>query len=205
MKFSTVSWTKDGTGFFYSRFDEPKEGQEYSGVNYYQKLYYHRLGTPQKQDQLIYERKDEKEWGFSGHVTEDGEYLIITVSRGTEDKKLIFYVHLPDGKVPESCVVNELVSKFEWEYDFLGHDGSTFYFFTDNQAPKGRVIAVDTKQANSESWKTIVPETSESIQSVSLLGNTLFVNCLEDATSVVRRYHLNGDRLDDLKLPGWER
>lgn len=202
VKFSSVSWTKDGAGFFYSRFDEPKEGQEYSGVNYYQKLYYHRLGTSQSKDQLIYERKDEKEWGFSGIVSDDGDYLVIIVSRGTEDKKLVFYAELSEGKVSEQISIRELVTKFEWDYDFLGNDGSVFYFYTDNQSPKGRVIAVDTKKASPEQWKIIVPESAESIQSVSLLESRLFVNCLQDATSVVRRYKLDGTREEDLKLPG---
>ena len=90
VKFSGVSWTPDNRGFFYSRYDEPKAGEELTGVNYYQKLYYHTLGEPQDKDRLVYERKDQKEWGFRGRVTEDGRYLVISVWRGTEVKNQVF-------------------------------------------------------------------------------------------------------------------
>ena len=84
VKFSGASWTPDGKAFYYSRYDEPKAGAEFTDSNYYQKLYLHQLGTPQAEDKLIYERKDEKEWGFGGYVTEDGRYLIIAVWRDPE-------------------------------------------------------------------------------------------------------------------------
>ena len=116
VKFSRVSWTPDSQGFYYSRYDEPPPGQQYTGQNYFQKLYYHRLGQPQEQDTLVYERKDQKEWGFDGEVTEDGRYLIISVWRGTEQKNLVFYKDLQN---PGSPVV-ELISEFEAEYGFLG-------------------------------------------------------------------------------------
>ena len=91
IKFSGTSWTKDNQGFFYSRYDEPNESTKFEDVNYYQKLYYHRLGTTQTEDTLIYHRPDQKEWGFSGGVTEDGKYLIISVWLGTDSKNLLFY------------------------------------------------------------------------------------------------------------------
>ena len=89
-----AAWLKDSSGFFYSRYDEPKAGEKYTGANYYQKLYYHKLGDEQSQDKLIYERKDQKEWGFRGLVTEDGRYLVISVWRGTEVKNQVFYKRL---------------------------------------------------------------------------------------------------------------
>ena len=91
IKFSGASWTHDNQGFFYSRYAEPNEETKLEDVNYFQKLYYHRLGTTQAEDVLIYERPDQKEWGFSGGVTEDGKYLIISVWQGTETKNLLFY------------------------------------------------------------------------------------------------------------------
>lgn len=102
VKFSSVAWTSDHLGFFYSRYDEPK-GNEFTGVNYYQKLYYHRVGTDQSQDVLVYERPDEKEWGFGGSVSDDGKYLAIAVWRGTEKKNLFFYAPIADGKIPTKC------------------------------------------------------------------------------------------------------
>ena len=97
IKFSTASWTKDGQGFYYGRFPEPKAGENLKGANYHQKLYYHRLGTPQTADTLVYERPDHKEWQFHGTVTDDGQYLIITVSKGTDDKYRILYQDLRGG------------------------------------------------------------------------------------------------------------
>ncbi|MGC8991829.1 MAG: S9 family peptidase, partial [Verrucomicrobiia bacterium] len=94
VKFSGASWTKDGRGFFYSRYDEPSETEKLTKVNYYQKLYYHRVGTPQSEDKLIYHRPDQKEWGFHGSVTDDGRYSIITVTQGTDRKTRVFYLDL---------------------------------------------------------------------------------------------------------------
>src|SRR4051812_5449086 len=113
VKFSSISWTPDGHGFFYSRYDEPKPGETFTGQNYYQKLFFHKLGDEQARDTLIYERKDEKEWGFDGEVTEDGHYLIVTVWRGTERKNQVFYKDLsqPDAKVIE------LLKGFDAEYN----------------------------------------------------------------------------------------
>ena len=85
IKFSGAAWTKDNKGFYYGRFDEPK-GKEFESVNYFQKLYYHRLGTTQDKDTLVYESKEHKDWQFSPTVTDDGKYLIITVAKGTDDK-----------------------------------------------------------------------------------------------------------------------
>ncbi|MEZ2301948.1 MAG: prolyl oligopeptidase family protein [Microcoleus sp.] len=139
LKFSGASWTHDGKGFFYSRYDEPNEKSKHEDVNYYQKLFYHKLGTPQSEDVLIYDRPDQKEWGFSAGVTEDGKYLIISVWRGTDPQNLIFY---KDLTAPESAVV-ELINEFEAEYNFIDNDGSVFWFKTDLNAPLGRVIAID--------------------------------------------------------------
>ena len=88
---SSASWTRDGQGFYYSRYDEPKAGEALTAQNYYQKLYYHRLGTPQSEDVLVYHRPDEKEWGFNGEVSEDGRYLIINIRQGTDTRNRIYY------------------------------------------------------------------------------------------------------------------
>ncbi|NET09454.1 MAG: hypothetical protein F6K16_33055 [Symploca sp. SIO2B6] len=139
VKFSGASWTKEGEGFFYSRYDEPNDATKLEDVNYFQKLYYHRLGTPQSEDVLIYERPDEKEWGFGGRVTEDGHYLITSVWKGTSPKNLLFYKDLTQ---PNAEVI-ELISEFEAEYSVIDTDGTVFWVQTDLGAPKGRVIAID--------------------------------------------------------------
>ena len=131
VKFSGASWTHDHQGFFYSRYDEPNEDSKLEDVNYYQKLYYHRLGAPQSADTLIYARPDQKEWGFSGSVTEDGQYLIISVWRGTDPKNLLFYKDLTD----ENAEVIELISEFEAQYILIDNVFCTFWFRSDLDAP----------------------------------------------------------------------
>jgi len=200
VKFSSVSWTADGKGFFYARYDEPK-GNEFTGVNYFQKLYYHELGTPQSADHLVYNRDDEKEWGFGGSVTDDGKYVIIVVWRGTEKKNQIFYAPLIDGKIPDRTQVIELLAGFTADYQFLGNDGPVFYFETDDGAARRRIIAVDTQKPGRDAWREIVPESVESIENATLLGERFLITYLKDATSVVRQFSTDGKRLDDLPVP----
>lgn len=197
VKFSDVSWTPDNEGFFYSRYDEPKAGEEFTGSNYYHKLYYHKLGEKQEQDQLIYHRDDEKEWGFDGRVTEDGRYLIITIWRGTERKYQVFYKDLSDSN---SRVV-ELITGFDAEYDFVGNQGSVFWFTTDLDAPLSRLIAVDTAQPDRNHWKELIPEAKSVLRGVGLVGDKFFASYLEDACSLIQVYDLTGKHEVNVSLP----
>ena len=167
IKFSGASWTKDNQGFFYSRYDEPNEATKFEDVNYYQKLYYHRLGTAQAEDTLIYHRPDQKEWGFSGGVTEDGKYLIISVWLGTDTKNLLFYKNLQQ---PDSEVV-ELINEFEASYGVIDNDGDTLWVQTDLDAPRGKVIAIDLNNPDKANWREIIPEAPETLESVGILNN----------------------------------
>jgi prolyl oligopeptidase len=198
VKFSGASWSNGGKGFYYSRYDEPKPDQELTGQNYYQKLYYHVVGTPQVDDQLVYERKDEKEWGFHGEVTEDGRWLVISVTHGTERKNNLFYLDLSQ---PKSEVV-ELLTGFEARFDFLGNDGSTFWLRTDLDAPRNRIVAIDVEHPARDRWETIVPEAEETLEEVHVVGERFFAVYLKDAKSEVRMFGLSGKRLGELKLPG---
>ncbi len=198
IKFSGASWTKDNQGFFYSRYDEPNEETKLEDVNYYQKLYYHQLGKPQSEDILIYHRPDQKEWGFSGGVTEDGRYLIISVWLGTDPKNLIFYKDLAN---PNAEVV-ELINEFEANYSFIDNDGDVFWFRTDLDAPRGRVIAIDTKNPARSQWQEIIPQTDEVLESVGLLNNQFVVDYLKDAHTQVKIFDLNGAFVREVELPG---
>uniref|UniRef100_UPI000BBCB08E prolyl oligopeptidase family serine peptidase n=1 Tax=Calothrix sp. NIES-2100 TaxID=1954172 RepID=UPI000BBCB08E len=198
IKFSGVSWTNDHQGFFYSRYDEPQEQTKLEDVNYYQKLYYHRLGTPQSEDVLIYDRPDQKEWGFSGYVTEDGKYLIISVWLGTDSKNLVFYKDLTN---PHAEVV-ELINQFEADYSFIDRDDSIFYFRTDLKAPRGRVIAIDIKKPTPEHWQEVIPQSAETLESVSILNNHFVADYLKDARSQVKIFDLKGRFVREVELPG---
>lgn len=196
IKFSGASWTLDGQGFFYSRYDEPAPGSEYESANYFQKLYYHRLGTPQSEDLLVYHRPDQKEWGFAGGVTEDGDYLIISVWRGTDPKNLLFYKDLRD---PSSPVV-ELIREFQAEYAFVGNDGSRFWLLTDLQAPRRRLVAIDLD--NPGQLQEVIPEAEETLQGVSLIHNQFVAFYLKDAHTQIRTFALDGTYLGEIPLPG---
>jgi prolyl oligopeptidase len=198
VKFSGASWTHDRQGFFYSRYDEPNEATKHEDVNYFQKLFYHRLGTPQSEDVLIYHRPDRKEWGFSGGVTEDGRYLIISVWLGTESKNLVFYKDLED---PNAEVV-ELISEFEASYGFIDNDNTTFWFRTDLDAPRGRVIAIDISNPSKENWQEIIPQTEETLEGVALLNNQFVADYLKDARSQIKIFNLDGSCDREVILPG---
>ena len=198
IKFSGASWTKDNQGFYYSRYDEPNEQTKLEDVNYYQKLYYHRLGTEQAEDNLIYHRPDQKEWGFSGDVTEDGRYLIISVWLGTDSKNLVFYQNLEQ---PESEVV-ELISEFEASYGVIDADGDTFWVQTDLDAPRGKVVAIDLPNPAKANWREIIPEAAETLESVGLLNNQFVADYLKDARSQIKIFALDGTLVREVELPG---
>ncbi len=197
VKFSGASWSKDNKGFYYSRFDEPK-GAALRETNYFQKLYYHRLGTDQSEDKLIYERPDNKEMGFGGDVTDDGHYLIITVSQGTEPKNRLYYKDLTQPGAP----VVKLLDDFDAEYRFIDNDGPVFWFHTDLDAPRGRVIAIDTRQPERANWKTVVPQSADKLEFANVVDNVFLLGYLKDAYTEVRVYDLNGAFLHKVDLPG---
>ena len=196
VKFSGASWTPDGKSFYYSRYDEPKSGAEFTDSNYYQKLYLHKLGTPQADDKLIYERKDQKEWGFGGYVTEDGRYLVISVWRGTNPNNQVFY---QDLAAPDAPVV-ELIQGYHAEYTFLANDGPLFYFKTDLDAPRYRVIAIDVTKPTER--REVIPQGEGVLESADLFGDRVFCVYMTDAHNRVSEFGLDGKLRRELKLPG---
>lgn len=197
VKFSAASWSKDNKGFYYSRYDEPK-GAALREANYFQKLYYHRVGTDQSEDKLIYERPDNKEMLFGGDVTDDGHYLIITVSQGTEPKNRLYYEDLTQPDAP----VVKLLDDFDAQYSFIDNDGPVFWFHTDLDAPRGRVIAIDTRHPERANWKTIVPQSADKLEFANVVDNVFLLGYLKDAYTEVRVYDLNGGFLHNVDLPG---
>jgi prolyl oligopeptidase len=197
VKFSGVSWTRDGKGFFYSRYDEPKS-DTLKATNYFQKIYYHKLGTPQAEDPLVYERPDQKDWLFGGNVTEDGNYLIITVSEGTDVKTRVYY---KDLKAKDAQVV-KLLDDFDAAYTFVGNDGSRFWFQTNLQAPRGKIIEIDTNTPARSNWKVIVPESKETLQATTFVNNKFILNYLKDAYTQVKIYDTTGKFVREVAFPG---
>jgi prolyl oligopeptidase len=197
IKFSGASWTKDGKGFFYSRFPEPDEKTKLQAPSYNQALYYHLAGTPQSEDVLIYSRPDDRELRVAGGVTEDGKWLIIYVYKGTSRQRLIYFKDLE----AKDTAIQPLFDKFEASYTFLGNDGSTFYFNTDKDAPRGRVVAV-TAKGQSKAWREIIPEAKETLSAVGFVNNQFAAHYSKDAYTQIRIYDIGGKFVRDVELPG---
>jgi prolyl oligopeptidase len=196
VKFSNASWTRDGQGFYYVRYDEPK-GDSLKGTNYFQKLYYHRIGAPQSEDLLVYERPDQKDWLFDGAVTKDGNYLIITVFQGTDVKTRIYYKDLRAKDAP----VVKLLDDFDAAYTFVGNDGSRFWFQTDVGSPRGKIIEIDTSQPARANWKVLVPEAREALQTTTVVNHKFIANYLKDAYTQVKIFDTNGKFIREVDFP----
>jgi prolyl oligopeptidase len=197
VKFSGASWTRDNSGFFYCRYDEPKS-ESLKATNYFQKVYFHKLGTPQSDDVLVYERPDQKDWLFGAQVSEDGDYLIIPIFQGTDSKTRVYY---KDLKSKDSAVV-KLLDDFDAAYTFVGNDGTRFWFQTDLQSPRGKIIEIDITKPARANWKVLVPESSEALQTATLVNHKFVLNYLKDAYTQVRVHDTTGKLLNEVQFPG---
>jgi prolyl oligopeptidase len=198
IKFSGAEWTPDGKGFFYARYPQPEEGAAFTSLNTSMKVYYHRVGTPQDSDVLVYERPDHPEWGFQLSVSEDGRYLIITVWVGTDDRYRIVVkdLHEPYG------LPSELIDNFDQEYSFVGNDETVLYFKTNLDAPNRRVIAIDLRKPARDNWKEVIPQTDNALESVGIVGNMFVCSYLRDAKSQVRLHSMDGPLIREVEFPG---
>jgi len=201
IKFSGASWTKDGAGFFYSRYPEPTD-KALTDVNRFQRLYYHRLGTDQAQDVLVYERPDQPDWGMNGEVTDDGRYAVLTVWLGTDRRNRVYFRDLKDPRHPRiTGDVVRLLDDFDASYAFVGNDGPVFYFLTDLDAPRKRVIAIDTRHPERGRWRELIPQGQDVLEGVQIIHDTFVANYMHDASSRLRLFALDGRMLKDLELP----
>jgi prolyl oligopeptidase len=203
IKFSDGAWTRDGKGFFYSRYAAPRAGESPVGANRDMKLYYHRLGTSQEEDVLVYERPDQPEWGFGGTITDDGRYLVITAWQGTDTRTRVYLSDLGDPNAPNvRAPVRPLLDNFDAAYHVLGNDGSVFYFQTTHDAPRWRIVAVDAVNPAPAAWREVVPQRESVLQSAVLSGQTVVASYLTDARAELLRYGLDGRMQGAIALPG---
>ncbi|MDE0853720.1 MAG: prolyl oligopeptidase family serine peptidase [Nevskia sp.] len=192
------SWRKDGSGFYYTVYDAPKEGELLKAANQYEKLYFHKLGTPQSADTLVYTRSDDPDWFVGGEVTDDGRYLIISASYGDQVQNTLLVQDLsaPDGRIAE------IIPKPTAQYSVIGNIGPVLYVQTDDNAPRYRIIAIDLDHPEPQQWRTVVPEGRDTLDQASLVGGQIVAQYLQDAHSAVRRYSPQGQLLGEVKLPG---
>jgi len=167
IKWRTGAWTHDHKGFFYGRFAEPKKGEELTVTTFNHKLYYHRLGTPQSDDVLVYAKPERKEWGFEPAVSTDGRYLVITVAEGDELNNRILYKDLGDPQKPsvgpDGQPVVELLMDADAHWEFIGNDGSDLFFLTNKDAPRSRIVAVVAEKGQPAKWGEVVPQAQEAL------------------------------------------
>ena len=196
VKFSGASWTSDNKGFFYCRYDEPPAGAAFQKTNLNQQLFYHRIGTTQSEDVLVYKRPDEPTWGFGTRVTEDGRYLVINIWKGTDDKYRILYKDLAE---PYGMPI-ELITNFDHEFTFVGNEGPQFFFQTDLDAPRKRIVAIDIRHPGAT--RELIPQSAETLVGVDIVANMFVTTYLKDAKTQVKMYSLDGQFVREVAFPG---
>jgi prolyl oligopeptidase len=199
-KFSGAAWRKDGSGFYYSRYEAPKnEGDAFKAVNKHQKVYFHRVGTAQEMDALVYERPDQPDWGLGADVTDDGRWLLIFQSEGTNRENRVFLKDLTD----QNGKIEPFLDKFDASYNIVGNDGATFYVVTDKDAPRYRVVAIDRGKPDPLAWKTIIPQADnrDVLSSASMIANRFVAVWRTDAHEKLKLYNVEGKFESEIALP----
>jgi len=202
LKFTGLSWNGSGSGFYYSRYPEPAEGEKFQSTNLNKTVYFHKLGDPQDKDQLIFANSEHPERGFWTQVTDDGKYLVITSSVGTDDRYEVFVQNIDEP----GTSTRQLVQGFDYDYTLIGNLGSRLLFRTNEDAPKGKVVAFDLATEETEA-QLVIRETANNLESGALVNATLVLNYLQDAASRVQLVDLDTDTLATnetslLELPG---
>ena len=197
VKFSNLSWAKDGSGFYYSRFPAPKSDATYQSLNEHQNIYFHKLGTKQAADRLVFSTPKRPDLNNTGQVSDDGRWLIVYSSSGTDSR---FEINLVDLKNPKAKP-RVLIPGFDNNWGYIGNRGSTFYFVTDKGAPRQKIVSLNVAAAKPVP-RTIVAEDAATLDSVSLVGGKLIANYLADAKTEVRVHTLTGALVRKVELPG---
>ena len=203
MRFSEISWTKDSKGFYYSRYPEPPKNKVLEAALSGQAIYYHRVGTPQSADVLVYERKDLPSWVIDGTVSEDGRYLFVVMSEGAENRNRLYYADLEHPQAPKiDAPVKPIVETDDAEYAPIGNNGGIVYIRTDKNAPNRAIVAIDLAHLAPSAWQTVVPERKDAIESVELIGGRIVAQYLVDVQSRLTLFDMKGTPQGEIALPG---
>jgi prolyl oligopeptidase len=194
-KFNSVAWQPDNSGFYYNRFPEVGSVPPEDQTNY-NRVYWHKLGTTQTDDVLIYERPDAKELAFSPDITEDGKYLLLHVWHGTDPKNRVYYREL-DSDGPFILLLDE----HDASYSFIENDGSLFFFNTDLDAPRNRIIAIDITQPERINWQEIIPEQADVLSFASLVNDQFVTAYMHHARHQLKLYTKTGSFIQNIELP----
>jgi prolyl oligopeptidase len=203
MRFSGISWTRDSKGFYYARYPEPAKNKLLEAALSGHAIYYHRIGTPQSHDVLVYERKDLPTWVVGGDVTQNGRYLLVTMFEGAGNRNRLYYADLGRPLAPRiDATVRPVVETDDAEYAPIGVKDSTLYIRSDKDAPNRKILAVNLDSPTPPAWKTIVPEREQSIETATVIGGRIVVQYLVDVQSRLAVFDLNGKPQEDVALPG---
>src|SRR5690606_250994 len=194
LKFTGLAW-KGNQGFYYSSYDKPREGSTLSGLTQYHKLYFHKLGTPQSEDELIFGGDITKRRYIDASLTEDQRFLVITAANTTSGNEL----YIKDLSKANSPIIN-IINNFDQEYSILDNQGDSLLIYTNLDAPNYRVVRANINELGSDKWKDLIPET-ENVLNVSIGGGKIFANYLKDATSLVQQYDYSGKLERSIDLP----
>ena len=198
-KFTGISWIGD-EGFFYSRFPETEEGQDFQSLNYNQKVYFHRLGTSQAEDELVYETPAFKEQGHGIGVTDDGRWGFVFSSTGTDNRNELRVIDLTKRDV-DGWKTRDIITGFNNAWSPIASVGDTVYFMTNKDAPRYRIVRADLT-ADTLEWQDVIAQGDEPISGASIIGDTLVVEFMKDASSRAVYYDLDGKEKGALDLPG---
>jgi prolyl oligopeptidase len=203
VKFSGLSWTHDGRGFFYGRYPEPSAAEKLRGALRDKKIYYHAIGTTQAADRLIYARPEEPTLFISAGLDETGRYLLVTTNKGTSAKNELFVADLENPKRPNlAAPIRPLFTGHDAAYDPIGVVDGVVYLLTDRNAQRRRVVAAPLASPGVDRWRTVVPEGRNTIERADLVGGRLAVVTLEDVAGAIRFYRLSGTPQETVQLPG---
>ena len=198
LKFTGLSWAKDGSGFYYSRYPETSDEEKFQSLNANHAVYFHRLGTTQDEDALVFNQPENPEWGYAASVTDDGAHLVITVWKGTDNRYQIVHQDLAVADdAPEF-----LIEGFDHDFSLVGNVGSELYFRTNKDAPRNRLIAIDVENPEPENWREVIPEAVDVLDGVSLVGGRIIADYMQDAQTIVKVFDLEGRQTGTVNLPG---
>ena len=198
VKFSRPSWSRDNKGFYYGRYDAVDLADKHKQVLNRQRLYYHRIGTAQDEDQLVYENPAAPKWGYGATETEDGKYLLLSVWKDSGSHNALFFRPLDRP----TATFKPLFDQFDANYSFIDNQGETLWLHTNHDAPRGKVVKVDILQPAAAHWQTIIPEQPHTLRNVNLIADKFICTYMKDAKSLVRIYNIEGEQEQDLPLPG---
>ena len=198
LKFTGLSWAKDGSGFYYSRYPATSDEEKFQSTNVNHAAYFHRLGTAQEDDELVYHRPEHPDRSYSARVTEDGAHLVITSWKGTDSRYQIVHQDLTDPDAAPEL----LIEGFDHDYSLVGNVGSELYFRTNKDAPRNRLIAIDVDNPGLENWREVVAQAEDVLDGVSLVGGKIVADYMQDAQTVVKVFDLEGKQTGTVNLPG---